>query len=69
MQGQKSEKTAAPVVTFRLGGQLGVDARAAAPGSVGGLSGLIREGLALRLYGQRNPRRAALLASSRAVRA
>ena len=54
----KQTSTPAPVVTFRLGGQLGEDARAAATGQVGGLSGLIREGLALRLYGNRNFNRA-----------
>lgn len=57
MQSPKPQKPA-PVVTFRLGGKLGKDARAAAPGNVGGLSGLIREGLALRLYGNRNLNRA-----------
>lgn len=57
MKRQKSQSSA-PVVTFRLGGKLGEDARAAAPGNVGGLSGLIREGLALRLYGNRNLNRA-----------
>jgi len=58
MPDTKLSRPPAPVVTFRLGGQLGADARAAAPGTVGGLSGLIREGLALRLYGNRNPNRA-----------
>ena len=58
-----------PIHRFRMNGKLKQDAEKAARKTVGGLSGLIREGLALRLYGQRNPRRAALLASSRAVRA
>ena len=54
-------------VCVRISGDLGRDARAAATGQVGGLSGLIREGLALRLYGNRNPNRARRVNTSRAL--
>lgn len=52
-----------------MNGKLKQDAERAAAKTVGGLSGLIREGLALRLYGTATRRRSALLASSRALRA
>lgn len=62
-------KGPSPVFKFRMKGKLSADAEKAASKTVGGLSGLIREGLALRLYGNRTRRRSALLTSSRALRA
>lgn len=58
-----------PIHRFRMNGKLKQDAEKAAKKTVGGLSGLIREGLALRLYGTATRRRSALLTSSRALRA
>ena len=44
--------THSPIHRFRMNGKLKQDADRAARKTVGGLSGLIREGLALRLYGR-----------------
>ena len=55
-----AKRRGSPRFSFRLSGSLGKDAVKAAKNSTAGLSGLVREGLALRLYGRgtRQPRRA-----------
>ena len=59
MQSARANTNHSPIHKFRMKGKLKQDAERAAAKTVGGLSGLIREGLALRLYGTKSNRRAA----------